>query len=291
MGEWAALLIHVPGQSSKPIGVLLRDVDRDTLHVRLKNQWWHELVAEDGSDLWSCLANDIEEQAQDLGAGQYLDWLASSASHMFQLGPRREIRIHELESTLVNLYSQVILGSPEIGRSSIKTLLLRIPRARFAIAASVLLALIAVPSSRHKADYSTSFRYHTRRELPALTHFSIATALHIGPVTQPISTKRTLRRRIHKFALVPRGVFKAREPVQSPIFRVAHIDASPPRIALDTSSTVSFGKQLPMQLPDAPKYRSRHRIVRILSTLATPFKELGPKPQTSALRQEGPEGI
>ena len=75
MGEWAALLIHVPGQSPKPVGVLLRDVDHDTLHVRLKNQWWHELAAEDGPDLWSCLANDIEEQAQDLGAGQYLDWL------------------------------------------------------------------------------------------------------------------------------------------------------------------------------------------------------------------------
>ena len=209
---------------------------------------------------------------------------------MLQLGDRREIRIHELEATLVNLYSQVILGPRQIRGPSVKTLLLRIPRAQFAIAASVLLALMAVPSSRHEADYSTQFRDHTRRELPALTHFSSPVALHVEPWAHASSAKRTRKRKNHKSFVAPRGRFKGSQPVQSPVFQIAQIDASPPRISLDTSST-ALRKQLPMQLPDTPKYHSRNRIVRILSTLVTPFKNFGSKPETSALRREGTEGI
>ena len=56
-GEWAMLEAHLPGLASQPIGILLRDIGQDSLHMRLRRNWWIGLFDEEESELWSELSD------------------------------------------------------------------------------------------------------------------------------------------------------------------------------------------------------------------------------------------
>jgi hypothetical protein len=104
IGEWAFLEAHLPGCASELIGILLREADRDQLHVRLRPAWWSALDDDGEAELWRELAEDLEQQAREMGAARVLEWLESTASHTIQISRRQEIRLTTAQATLDHLY-------------------------------------------------------------------------------------------------------------------------------------------------------------------------------------------
>ena len=76
-GEWAHLELHPPGEPSRRIGVILRDVDCNQLYVKV--QPWSNLkgygVDTDILDMYQDLAADLKDEARELGAeGAVVPW-------------------------------------------------------------------------------------------------------------------------------------------------------------------------------------------------------------------------
>ena len=107
-GEWVLLEAHFPGQGVEPIGVLLLDVSRNQLHVKLRPNWWHSSNDELEAELWAGLSEDLTERAERLGGSELLDWLENTASHVIQFGPRQLIPFTNVHLCLDDLYRQYI---------------------------------------------------------------------------------------------------------------------------------------------------------------------------------------
>src|SRR4051795_2372060 len=105
-GEWALLEAHWPGCAPAPIGILLRERSRDRLHVKVCPKWCSQLPDLEEADLWRELAEDLEQQAQEEGAGRVLDWLESTTSHVIRISTRQEIPLTTAAATLDHLYQQ-----------------------------------------------------------------------------------------------------------------------------------------------------------------------------------------
>src|SRR4051812_30521657 len=91
-GEWALLEAHWPGHASEPIGILLRERSQDRLYVKVRPEWWSRRPDSEEAELWRELAENLEQQAQEIGAAQVLEWLESTASHTIQISTPQDIQ-------------------------------------------------------------------------------------------------------------------------------------------------------------------------------------------------------
>lgn len=107
-GEWAVVTSHFPGRSRRSIGILLSDAAQDRLFVRLLPRWWSGLPSAEGAELWSSLEDDIREQANEMGAADYLDWFETHCSHALEISSRRSILFQDSAAALESLYQQEI---------------------------------------------------------------------------------------------------------------------------------------------------------------------------------------
>jgi SOS-response transcriptional repressor LexA len=85
------------------IGVLLRDTNTDTLHLRLRRDL--EVLSEDEDlEVLSALAEDLKRKAGEKGAGQLLGELESSLSNALRITDREEVVIDDFNRALDRLY-------------------------------------------------------------------------------------------------------------------------------------------------------------------------------------------
>src|SRR3954468_17065366 len=101
-GEWALIESYFPGRLPEPVGVLLRNIGSDHLRVKLRNEWWTE-ASDDDISIWSGLGQDFEEIAREVGSGQFLNWLETSASHVLRISARVGLKTDDFEATLDSL--------------------------------------------------------------------------------------------------------------------------------------------------------------------------------------------
>jgi hypothetical protein len=306
-GEWAVLVTHFPGHAAKPIGICLRDIGRDHLQVKLRPDWWPATTDELEAELWSCLADDIQQKAYEMGAGTYLDWFESTCSNVLQLSHRQAILFHEFSITLEDLYQKTIesgqsrrwtasasvkttlisfrtyvltLGRFASQRAARLTLQTHLPQCMVAGCALLGLFLFGVKSKpTMNIAAPTKSQGSAVVELPPISYHRGIPILELDDTDLSFSSA------------VPRSQRRNTESHRRKIFRPApllakvpppdaeNIDAPPPKITLDSEppKTVLFATSI----PSAPKYR-RSRIGRFLSTLATPFKNSN-KPRAAAL--------
>jgi hypothetical protein len=109
VGEWALLTAHLPGNLTYPVGILLRDVKRNELHIRIRNDW-SGIMADEDAEVLSDLAEGLAEKACEQGAVQVLDWLDSTLSHILRISPRQVMKVEHFPTALDELYQEHVTG-------------------------------------------------------------------------------------------------------------------------------------------------------------------------------------
>jgi hypothetical protein len=293
-GEWAILASHFPGRAPEPIGILLRDTIHDCLQVKLRPGWWSRLPDLEGGEIWRDLGDDIQRQAHDMGAGCYLDWLEATCSHLLQLSHRQRILFQDSAATLEKLYRQEVepsqsgherspqqlvrtistfrallpdlnqVFSRKLSRLFFQTHLLLLALAACSLSA-IFLVRIKVKPAAHRAAPVQAQALATI-QLPPLPHYAVMPALELDSADLPLN-----RPKKHRVVTPPR---KSLQPGSLRIKphhpQLVKIDTPPPKIELEIKAPAPT--VIPVSFPSAPKYRSRNRFVRVLSTLASPFK-------------------
>ena len=109
-GEFALLVVTLPGRSRETSGVLLLDGDTDTLHSKLRRDW-QEIADEEDVEVLELLQNDLEMKAREMGGLALLDWLEENASQTIRLEQRQPVGVRDFPSTLNRLYREHVQTS------------------------------------------------------------------------------------------------------------------------------------------------------------------------------------
>lgn len=300
-GECAVLIANFPTYGAEPIGVVVRDIADDRLEVKLRENWWLRFGDAEALDIWSCLAADMRQQSEQMGAKNYLDWFEATPSHLLQIGVRRNIYFRDSGAALETLYKIEVERTSAISSTSssitnrcfpkLQTMLLSSQKAvsrvvsfiicnfrsqyrpQYVLMVALLAGIVFAKVTTHRsvvipAHFDTVTV--TAFEFPPLDHRTFFTLnLHSpGPLGNDVSAQyHSRRRRSRRKVFVPpqltfrspRSQLPILEPPPLSYSNVASIRATPPVSVLP-------GLSIP------PRYRSRNKLINILSKLATPFK-------------------
>jgi hypothetical protein len=319
VGEWAVLEGHLPGLPPQKIGILLQDVSRDILQVRVRTNWWHGLIGEEEAEIWSELSEDLTERAQEIGAAHLLDWLENTASHAIQISPRQEVRLTNPEVTLDSLYGQQIgalHATSHVSDFKREQTLVCLPNsetrgcsrkrkryfqfhsgwAQAAVAATLLIGVtFAEIRSRRMYPFvpgqdSKGYKEIALPSFAGLGYPPVLFNLDSGSEFSPrIGHHRQKRRRISS-----QRRFQIRvQPILAEPRMIATSCSAPP--TLEFEPEVSEPLFVRVSIPEAPKFRNRqNRLIRVLAVIATPFRLMFMSKHTpetrfpSSLRSEEP---
>lgn len=119
-GEWCLLEVHLPMHPPRSVGVLLRERQSDKLTIKLRPAWWQFLGDGIDAEIWHELAEDLAAKAEELGAEQVIEWLASTASHVIQIGNQTRVQFEDAQKLVDALYTDHVATRTRIRRSAIK---------------------------------------------------------------------------------------------------------------------------------------------------------------------------
>jgi hypothetical protein len=229
-----------------------------------------------------------------MGAGYYLDWLEATCSHLLQLSHRQHILFQDSAATLETLYRQEVepsqsgherslqqvirkistfwaplpdlnqVFSRKLGRLFFQTHVLQVALAACSLSAIFLMRIKLKPAAHLTAPIRAEAL--ATIEFPPLPHYTEMPVLQLDSADLPLN-----RPKRHKVIAPPRKIFQPGPLRVKPHHpQLARIDIPPPKIELEIKAPAPM--VIPVAFPITPKYRSRNRFVRVLSTLATPFK-------------------
>ena len=284
LADWALLQIQLPQHSLCNVGVLLKDPE-DILHIKLRENWWQDLGAEEGEH-WEGLVSDFAVQAKEMGAQQFLNWLEATASHTLRITRPQSILVADVQSELELLYEHLI-GDCETGSRSARKRF-RLPtwwkqfgRSPLSMvwrqcAAAALVAVVLVPEVAFYADEMfSSFPRDFANRQPTLFEAALNSPLPLSPPLElalnPIalsgSARRAKRKRIPHRLSLPIAWAVAR-PISDSILPY------PPVLDLELPQTdpevIALAELTPA--PDFPEHRNK--LGRFLIALARPFRAL-----------------
>jgi len=124
------LQLALPGEAPVNAGVLLEDVGRDRLYVRLRRDW--DLIAPEESDVLAELEADLESKASEMGAARLLEQLADTLSNTIGITGPREVIVEDFPRALARLYRQNV-------ESRVQPFRTHLPRYSVAVAAGMFL--------------------------------------------------------------------------------------------------------------------------------------------------------
>jgi SOS-response transcriptional repressor LexA len=104
-GEYALLLVAVPGQPEESVGVLLLDPQSNELYVKLRRDWGQFATDED-EEVLSRLESNLQGWAAEMGGEKVLDYLEHDASFTFRVTGRETVAVRDFPSSLNQLYRQ-----------------------------------------------------------------------------------------------------------------------------------------------------------------------------------------
>ena len=105
--EWLLIVVELPGEQSKAVGVILLDIAEDKLFVAVAEQ---PLQDEDVRDVLTYFKDEVQERASEIGAKAIFDSLEQELSLSIRIdGPRHRIRITDPAETISNLLRHHVL--------------------------------------------------------------------------------------------------------------------------------------------------------------------------------------
>jgi SOS-response transcriptional repressor LexA len=104
-GEFVLLSVALPGASEENAGVLLLDVTRDELHLKLRRDW-DEFSSEDDVEVLRELEADLASKAREMGGARLLEWLENDASQTIRISDREGVAVRDFSATLNRLYRE-----------------------------------------------------------------------------------------------------------------------------------------------------------------------------------------
>jgi len=110
-GYWV-LEAALPGRSPIPAGILLLEEAADRLHLKLRSDWAIHASPED-AEVLGLLAEDLGEQAAQLGAAALMALLEDRLSNTLRISERRSAVVADFERALNRLYEREIEGIRE----------------------------------------------------------------------------------------------------------------------------------------------------------------------------------
>jgi len=129
--QYAILAADLVGRGSTPLGILLEDVQNDTLYVRLRHDW-QAIADEEETEVLRLLEDDLEAKARELGAGRLLAWLEENASASITVTDRSSVLVEDFPRALDRLYRQHV-------RSEVRRFVTHLPRYSLQVAAGKFL--------------------------------------------------------------------------------------------------------------------------------------------------------
>jgi SOS-response transcriptional repressor LexA len=104
-GQFSVLQAELPGQGSVNLGVLLQDPASDQVFLRFRRDW-QSFVDQEELEVFSALANDIEQKARELGANRLFDYLESTLAGTLRITDREPVIAEDFSRAVERLYRQ-----------------------------------------------------------------------------------------------------------------------------------------------------------------------------------------
>src|SRR5579884_2199775 len=101
--QYSVLSADLAGRGPTAVGILLEDVENNSLHVRLRRDW-RAIADQEESEVLSLLEDDLNAKAREMGADKLLDWLEENASASVTVSDRESVLVEDFSKALNRLY-------------------------------------------------------------------------------------------------------------------------------------------------------------------------------------------
>ena len=104
-GQFSVVQAELPEHGLVNLGVLLRDPESDSLHLRFRRDF-DTLAEEEDLEVLEELAGDLNSKATEMGAERLFDYLESTLSASLRITDRGPVLVDDFSRTLERLYRQ-----------------------------------------------------------------------------------------------------------------------------------------------------------------------------------------
>ena len=129
-GECSLLQAELPGQGLVTLGVLLRDPERDELHLRMRRDL-DTLAEEEDLDVLSALGDDLARKAREMGAGSLLRYCEDTLSGTIRVTDREPVMVEDFERAVDRLYRKHVQSKVLEFRTHLPRYSLRVAAGKF----------------------------------------------------------------------------------------------------------------------------------------------------------------
>lgn len=116
-GEYLILVLALPGEPERNIGVLLRDNERGQVYARIRDHW-EEIGDPEEAELLQALGEDFAAKIHEVGGDEFLRTLEDSLSNTLRLSLRTAVTVDDFPRALARLYEEHVeaahVGSEEV---------------------------------------------------------------------------------------------------------------------------------------------------------------------------------
>src|SRR5579859_956356 len=104
-GEYLLLVLALPGEPERNIGVFLRDSETGQVYPRVRDHW-EEIRDPEEAEWLQALGDDFDAKIGEMGGDKFLRTLEDSLSNVLRLGPRVAVTVADFRRTLERLYEE-----------------------------------------------------------------------------------------------------------------------------------------------------------------------------------------
>lgn len=279
IAHWALLQLQIPGCDLRSIGVLMVDHE-NTLHLRVRDKWWRALK-NDGGEVWTTLLSDFLDQAREMGAKEFLNWLEMTASNTFQVTELQKTTTHDIQTALHDLYQKYVTDRRQESELPVISIPSRsfnfwrwmaVPAHHSPVVAFCLLGLILLPYLPKTESRQETFS-RPILELPSTSLFITEVAEAPLLLDPAIFSRSELPKRQNRKRTSHKSLLKL-EPVVVRPKAVGTQQIPPPSIGFFVSDPNPL-QLAAIQIAMPPPFRNHgNGFVRMIKVLARPIRAL-----------------
>src|SRR5437764_12765789 len=101
--RYAVLWADLAGRGSTAIGVLLEDLENNSLYVRLR-QDWDAIADEEEREVLTLLQDDLTAKAREMGAGRLFEYAEENLGASIRIADRENVLVEDFPRALNRLY-------------------------------------------------------------------------------------------------------------------------------------------------------------------------------------------
>jgi phage repressor protein C with HTH and peptisase S24 domain len=103
MGRYSVVQVETPEHGTVNLGVLLQDPEADSLRLRFRRDL-ESLVEEEDLEVLAAFATDLDQKAQEWGAGKLFEYLEDTLSGSIRITDREELLVDDFDRAVDRLY-------------------------------------------------------------------------------------------------------------------------------------------------------------------------------------------